>query len=229
LGTPLFFPPTQDTPVSAADMIGHYKRSKFLAEEMVRQMVQEQGLPAVIVNPSTPIGPRDVKPTPTGRMILDAAAGRMPAYVDTGLNLIHVDDVASGHLLALERGVIGERYILGGRNMTLREILSAVAALVGRAPPRVRLPHNLALAIAYVAEAWARVTHGGEPRVTVDAVRLSKKYMFFSSDKAHRALGLVTRPVEEALADAIEWFRQAGYLDRPRPGEQHPTPSRTKI
>jgi dihydroflavonol-4-reductase len=221
-------PADEDTPVSAAGMIGHYKRSKFLAEAQVRKMVQERGLPAVIVNPSTPVGPRDVKPTPTGRMILDAATGRMPAYVDTGLNLVHVDDVASGHLLALEHGVIGERYILGGRNMTLQEILGAVAVLVGRAPPRVRLPHNLVLGIAYAAEAWARLTHGGEPRVTVDGVRLSKKYMFFTSDKAHRALGLVTRPVEEALADAVGWFRQNGYIDRPRSGPQPSTPSAKK-
>jgi len=221
-------PADEDTPVSAADMIGHYKRSKFLAEAQVRKMVQELGLPAVIVNPSTPIGPRDVKPTPTGRMILDAATGRMPAYVNTGLNLVHVDDVANGHLLALERGVIGERYVLGGHNMTLQEILCAVAALVGRQPPRVRVPHNLVLAIAHAAEAWARVTGAAEPRVTVDGVRLSKKYMFFSSDKARRTLGLVTRPVEEALADALGWFRQNGYLDRGRSSRQRSSASARK-
>jgi dihydroflavonol-4-reductase len=208
-------PGDEDTPVSLADMVGHYKRSKYLAEARVRQMVQERGLPAVIVNPSTPVGPRDAKPTPTGRMIVDAATGRIPAYVDTGLNLIHVDDVASGHLLAFERGVIGERYILGSRNMTLKEILAAVAALVGRAPPRIRLPNNLVLPIAHAAEAWARLTGRAEPRVTVDAVRLSKKYMFFSSAKAQRALGLVTRPVEVALADAVHWFQHNGYMDLP--------------
>jgi dihydroflavonol-4-reductase len=178
-------------------------------------MADESGLPAVIVNPSTPVGPRDVKPTPTGRMIVDAATGRIPAYVDTGLNLIHVDDVASGHLLALERGVIGERYILGGQNMTLREILAAVAALVGRSPPRVRLPHNLVLPLAYAAEAWVRLTDGAEPRVTVDGVRLSKKRMFFKSDKAQRDLGLVARPAQAALADAVRWFQQNAYINLP--------------
>jgi len=206
-------PSDEETPVSLSDMVGHYKRSKYLAESHVRKMVAEHGLPAVIVNPSTPIGPRDVKPTPTGRMIVDAATGRIPAYVDTGLNLIHVDDVANGHLLAFERGAIGERYILGGQNMTLKEILAAVAALVGRPPPHVRLPHNLVLPFAYAAEAWARLTDGSEPRVTVDAVRLSKKCMFFESGKAQRALGLVARPVDVALADAVRWFRLNGYMD----------------
>ncbi|MCH6578675.1 MAG: NAD-dependent epimerase/dehydratase family protein, partial [Proteobacteria bacterium] len=138
-------PADEDLPVSVDDMIGHYKRSKFLAEEEVRRMVSEQGLPAVIVNPSTPIGPRDIKPTPTGRMIVEAAAGRMPAYVDTGLNLVHVDDVALGHLLAFERGRVGERYILGAENLSLREILTEIAGMVGRRPPRIRLPHNLLL------------------------------------------------------------------------------------
>lgn len=204
-------PADESTPVVEADMIGHYKRSKFLAEAEVRRLVREQGLPAVIVNPSTPVGPRDLKPTPTGRMIVDAASGRMPAYVDTGLNLVHVDDVAAGHLLAFERGVIGERYILGGRDMTLKEILDMIAALTGHAPPRVRLPHNLVLPIAYAAEAWARLSNGREPRVTVDGVRLSKKRMFFSIVKAQKVLGLAARPVEEALGDAIAWFRQNGY------------------
>jgi dihydroflavonol-4-reductase len=208
-------PSDENTPVSLTDMVGHYKRSKYLAESHVRRLVDEQGLPAVIVNPSTPIGPRDVKPTPTGRMIVDAVTGRIPAYVDTGLNLIHVDDVANGHLLAFERGAIGERYILGGHNMTLKEILAAVAALVGHAPPRVRLPYNLVLPFAYAAQAWARLTDGAEPRVTVDAVRLSKKRMFFKSDKAQRDLGLFARPVEAALADAVQWFQQNGYIDLP--------------
>jgi dihydroflavonol-4-reductase len=208
-------PSDENTPVSLSDMVGHYKRSKYLAESHVKKMADESGLPAVIVNPSTPVGPRDVKPTPTGRMIVDAATGRIPAYVDTGLNLIHVDDVASGHLLALERGVIGERYILGGQNMTLREILAAVAALVGRSPPRVRLPHNLVLPLAYAAEAWAGLTDGAEPRVTVDGVRLSRKRMYFKSDKAQRDLGLVARPAQAALADAVRWFRQNAYIHLP--------------
>ena len=204
-------PADENTPVTFADMIGHYKRSKFLAEAEVKKLVREQGLPAVIVNPSTPVGPRDIKPTPTGRMVLDAACGRTPAYVDTGLNLVHVDDVAEGHWLAYERGKIGERYILGARNMTLREILTAVAKITGNKPPRVKLPHNLVLPIAYLSEAWAWLTNGSEPRATVDGVRLSKKYMYFSIEKARRELGYNPREVEEALKDAVEWFRTNGY------------------
>jgi dihydroflavonol-4-reductase len=205
-------PANEDTPVSLADMIGHYKRSKFLAEAEVKKLVEEQGLPAVIVNPSTPVGPRDIKPTPTGRIIVDALSGRMPAYVDTGLNLVHVDDVAIGHLLAFERGTIGERYVLGARNMTLKEILTELAAITGGKPPRIRLPYNLVLPIAYVSEAWARLTRGNEPRVTLVGVRLAKKKMFFSSEKAKRTLGYNPRPVEEALRDAVDWFRRNGYI-----------------
>jgi dihydroflavonol-4-reductase len=193
------------------DMVGHYKRSKFLAEEEVRRMVREARLPAVIVNPSAPVGPRDIKPTPTGRMILDAAAGRMPAYVDTGLNIVHVDDVASGHLLAFQHGVVGERYILGGTNMSLKQILTEVAAIAGRRPPRVSLPHNLVLPIAYMAEGFARFS-GREPRVTVDGVRLAKKRMYFSSDKARRELYFSPRPARRALEDAVNWFRKYGYV-----------------
>jgi len=204
-------PADEKTPVTLADMIGDYKRSKYLAEAEVKRMIAEQGLPAVIVNPSTPVGPRDIRPTPTGRMVLDAACGRTPAYVDTGLNLVHVDDVAQGHLLAFERGVVGERYILGGRNMTLQEILIEVARISGQKPPRVRLPHNLVLPVAYISEAWAWLTNGPEPRATVDGVRLSRKYMYFSSEKARRELGYSPRPVEEALQDAVEWFRANGY------------------
>ena len=204
-------PADENTPVTLNDMIGHYKRSKFLAEAEVKRMIAGQGLPAVIVNPSTPVGPRDIRPTPTGRMVLDAACGRTPAYVDTGLNLVHVDDVAQGHLLAFERGVAGERYILGGRNMTLKEILTEIARISGQKPPRVKLPHNLVLPIAYLSEAWAWLTNGPEPRATVDGVRLSKKYMFFSIEKARRELGYNPRPVEEALKDAVEWFRANGY------------------
>lgn len=200
----------EDTPSNLDDMIGHYKRSKFLAEAAVKRMTIEEGLPAVIVNPSTPIGPRDVKPTPTGRMVLDAALGRTPAYVNTGLNLVHVDDVAAGHLLALERGTVGERYILGGYNMSLRDILSEIAAITGRTAPKICLPHNLVLPLAYISEALARITKRGEPRITVEGVQLSKKLMFFSSEKAKRVLGYETRPVHEALVDAIAWFRANG-------------------
>ncbi len=197
------------TPVALADMVGHYKRSKFLAEEAVSALVRDAGLPAVIVNPSTPIGPGDIKPTPTGRMIADAVAGRMPAYVDTGLNIVHVDDVAEGHLLAAEHGRIGERYILGGENLTLKGILETIAGLLQRPPPRWRLDHRLVLPIAYLVEGWARLTRLADPMVTVDAVRMSKKRMFFSSAKAESALGYSHRPAAEAIAAAVAWF-QAG-------------------
>ena len=206
-------PADEATPAALADMIGHYKRSKFLAEEVVRGMVTEAGLPAVIVNPSTPIGPRDIKPTPTGRMIVEAARGRIPAFVDTGLNVVHVADVAAGHLLAFERGRIGERYILGGENLAFAEILGSIARLRGRPPPRLRLPHGLVLPIAHAAEAWARLTGGAEPFVTVDGLRMSKKRMFFTSAKAETVLGYRARPAEAALADAVTWFREAGYLE----------------
>ena len=204
-------PADEETPVSIEDMIGHYKRSKFLAEAEVRRLVKESDLPVVIVNPSTPIGPRDIRPTPTGRMILDAAAGRMPAFVDTGLNVVHVDDVAEGHLMAWRKGGIGERYILGGENMSLQRILAEVAAVAGRRPPKLRLPHNLILPVAYVAEAWARTAGVKEPLVTVDGVRMSKKRMYFSSDKASRELGYRPRPAVAALRDAVQWFQSHGY------------------
>ena len=165
----------------------------------------------VIVNPSTPIGPRDVKPTPTGRIVLDAASGRTPAYVDTGLNIVHVDDVAAGHLLAFHRGRIGERYILGGQNMTLREILTEIARLVGRKPPRIRLPHAAVLPVAYASEAFARVT-GRDPRVTVEGARMARKRMFFSSAKAMRELEYHAREPARAFADAVAWFREQGLL-----------------
>jgi dihydroflavonol-4-reductase len=205
-------PADETTPVGLHDMIGHYKRSKFLAEKEVKRLAKEHGLPVVIVNPSTPVGPRDIKPTPTGRIIVDAASGRIPAYVDTGLNVVHVDDVAIGHLLAFQHGTIGERYILGAKNMTLREILTETTAIAGKPPPRLRLPHNLVLPIAYLAETWARLTGGREPLITVDGVRLAKKQMFFSTAKAERDLGFRPRPVQQALRDAVDWFRQKGYV-----------------
>jgi dihydroflavonol-4-reductase len=166
----------------------------------------------VIVNPSAPIGPYDIKPTPTGRMIVEAATGRMPAYVDTGLNVVHVDDVAAGHLAAFERGGIGERYILGGENLTLRQILVAIAAMTGGRAPLFRVPHSLILPVAFVAETWTRWTGGEEPFATVDGVRMARKKMFFTSDKAVRHLGYAPRPAVEALSDAIRWFRENGYL-----------------
>ena len=201
----------ETTPVTLDDMIGPYKRSKFLAEEGVKRLVRERGLPAVIVNPSTPIGPRDIKPTPTGRLIVEAASGRMPAYVDTGLNFAHVDDVADGHLLAFERGRIGERYILGAQNLTLAQVLAIIAPLVGRKPPKIRLPANLILPLAYAAEAVIRLT-GREPFVTVDGVRLAKNIMFFSTDKARRELGYAPRPAADGFGDAIDWFEANGYV-----------------
>jgi dihydroflavonol-4-reductase len=203
-------PADEETPVALSHMVGHYKRSKYLAEEAVRQLVADEGLPVVIVNPSTPIGPRDVRPTPTGRMVADAAAGRTPAYVDTGLNIVHVDDVAKGHLLAFAHGRTGERYVLGGENLSLCEILTEIARLTGHRPPRIRLPVAAVLPIAYVSEFFARLTGGREPRVTVDGVLLAKKYMYFSSAKAERELGYTHRPIEEALRDAIAWFRAGG-------------------
>ncbi len=205
-------PADEETPSRLEDMIGHYKRSKYLAEEAVKELITKDGLPIVIVNPSTPIGPRDVKPTPTGRMIVEAAAGRMPAFVDTGLNVVHVDDVAEGHLLAYDTGQIGARYILGGTNMTLAEILEGIARLTGGKAPRVKLPHGLVMPIAAAAEAWSRLRPNGTPFVTVEGVRMARKKMFFSSAKAISDLGYRFRPWEEALADSIEWFKRGGYL-----------------
>lgn len=204
-------PADEETPSTLEEMIGHYKRSKFLAEAEVRRLVGERELPAVIVNPSTPVGPRDIKPTPTGRVIVEAASGRIPAYVDTGLNLVHVDDVADGHLLALERGRAGERYILGGENMTLKEILDEISAITGRPAPRIRLPHALVLPLARISEWWTRISGGKEPRATVDGARMARKRMFFSSGKAKRELGYDPGPAREALRDAVEWFRNNGY------------------
>jgi dihydroflavonol-4-reductase len=195
-----------------SDMIGAYKQSKFLAEESVKRLVEQEHIPVIIVKPTAPVGPGDIKPTPTGRMVLEAASGRMPAYVDTGLNIVHVNDVAAGHLLAFDRGAIGASYILGGENRTLQWILQTIAELTGRAPPRFRLPHGLVTPIAYVAEGVARILGGREPMVTVDAVRMSRKLMYFSSEKAQRELGYVSRPAIEGLRDQIEWFYQHQYL-----------------
>jgi dihydroflavonol-4-reductase len=197
-------------PLTEDKAIGVYKRSKVAAERAVEALIAE-GLPAVIVNPSTPIGPRDVKPTPTGRIIVEAASGRMPAFVDTGLNMVHVDDVAEGHFAAFERGRIGERYVLGGQNATLADILATVAGAVGRRPPRIRIPRQALMPFAHVTEAVARVT-GREPMLTRDGLRMSKNKMFFSSAKAEAELGYRARPYREGITDAIEWFRRAGYL-----------------
>lgn len=204
-------PVDEGTPSSLADMIGPYKRSKFLAEEVVLSLARDEGAPVVVVNPSTPVGPRDVRPTPTGRMIVEAASGRMPAFVDTGLNVVHVDDVAEGHLLAFRKGRLGDRYILGGENLSLSAILAEIAAICGRKPPSVRLPNSAIMPIACVAELWCRL-FGGEPFVTVDGLKMARKKMFFSSARAESALGYRPRPAREGLADAVAWFRENGYL-----------------
>jgi dihydroflavonol-4-reductase len=198
-------------PLAESAAVGAYKRSKIAAERCVESMVARESLPAVIVNPSTPIGPRDIRPTPTGRIIVEAASGRMPGFVDSGLNLVHVDDVAVGHVSALERGQVGERYILGGENVALERMLRDVALLAGRSPPRVKLPRGPLYPLAYVAQAIAMVT-GREPLLTVDGLRMSQHCMFFTSAKAERELGFHARPYREGLRDAVDWFCAAGYL-----------------
>lgn len=203
-------PATEETPVSREKIIGHYKKSKFDAERVALGWAKK-GLPVVIVNPSTPIGERDIKPTPTGRLIVDFLNRKMPAYVDTGLNLIDVHDVAAGHLAAAEKGRPGERYILGHRDMTLKQILDALASLTGLPAPTVRLPHWIPLAAAAVSTGVARVT-GRPPAVSLESVRMSTHRMFFEASKAVRELGLPQTPVEEALARAVEWFRAHGYV-----------------
>jgi dihydroflavonol-4-reductase len=205
-------PADEDTPVALDDMIGHYKRSKFLAEQAVRDLAVREGLPVVIVNPSTPVGPRDIKPTPTGRMIRDAALGRMPAFVDTGLNVVHVDDVAEGHWLAFERGRVGERYVLGGTDMNLREILAVIAEAAGRRAPRIQLPRRALFPLAYAVEGWARTVSRREPLFTVDGLRMAAKRMYFSSAKAKRELGYGPRPGSDGLVDAVRWLRETGVL-----------------
>ncbi|MBI1733043.1 MAG: NAD-dependent epimerase/dehydratase family protein [Gammaproteobacteria bacterium] len=204
-------PADERTPVSLADMVGHYKRSKFLAEQAVMEMVTKDKAPVVVVNPSAPIGPRDIRPTPTGRIIVDMLTGKMPAYVDTGLNVVHVDDVAEGHLLALKKGKIGQRYVLGGENLSLKSILNLIASIGDRPAPRIRLPHDVVLPIAWMAERIAEVT-GREPFATVDGVRMARKHMYFSSAKAERELGYASRPAREAIEEAIRWFRENKYL-----------------
>ncbi len=181
----------------------------------MRSLITSAGLPAVIVNPSTPVGPRDIKPTPTGRIIVECAAGRMPAYVDTGLNLVHVDDVAEGHLAALKHGVVWERYILGGQNIRLRDMLAEIARQTGRRPPRVKLPVQAVFPFAVASEAIAWCT-GKEPFATRDSLRMARQYMFFNDAKARKELGYTSRPYEEGIADALAWFYGAGMLGRPR-------------
>src|SRR5450631_3216280 len=201
----------ETTPLREDQGIGAYKRSKIAAERLVEAMVAERGLPAVIVNPSTPIGPSDVRPTPTGRIIIEAAKGRIPAFINTGLNLVHVDDVASGHLAALHHGKIGERYILGAQDVLFSQMLHDIAGLVGGRAAKIRLPWRALLPVAFIAEAVANVT-GREPFATIDGVHMAKYRMFFESTKAEQQLGYRARPYGEGISDAIRWFRDAGYL-----------------
>ena len=205
-------PATEATPVTISSMVGHYKRSKYLAERAAEEAAAA-GAPVVIVNPSTPVGELDVKPTPTGRIILDFLNRKMPAYVDTGLNLIDVRDVATGHLLAAAHGRVGEKYILGCRNMPLAELLRALAEITGLEAPRLRLPHWLPLGAAALATGWARLS-GGEPRVSLESARMARKRMFFDAGKAVKELGLPQAPVEPALERAVRWFEDNGYVTR---------------
>ena len=204
-------PGPKTTPVSLGDMVGHYKRSKFMAEQVALEFAA-RGLPLVVVNPSTPVGPWDWRPTPTGQMIVDFLKGRMPAYLETGLNLIHVEDVARGHLLAEAKGQVGEKYILGHENLSLSQILQMLAEISGRPAPRVRLPYWPVLVMAYFDEFWANRVSGKPPRMPVTAIRMARKYMYFDNTKAVKYLGLTLTPVRQALADAVEWFRRHNYI-----------------
>lgn len=199
------------TPTNEADFVGIYKRSKYLAEKAVLELASRDRLPVVVVNPAAPVGPRDIKPTPTGKMIRDAAAGRMPAYLDTGLNIVHVDDVAEGHVLALEKGRLGERYVLGGENMLLKDVLALIADVVHRRPPSLRLPEAVVWPVALVMEKLANVT-GIAPMVTRDHLKMARKKMFYSSAKATVELGYQPRPARLAVQDAVAWFRANGML-----------------
>jgi dihydroflavonol-4-reductase len=211
--------PDEDVDSRIEEMIGHYKRSKFMAEQEALRAAQ-QGAPVIVVNPTTPVGPGDWKPTPTGKLIVDFLNGRMPAYVQTGLNVVPVEDAARGHLLAAERGEVGRRYILGGRNMTMREILEALARATGRPAPRVRLPHAVAMAAAYADTAWSRL-RGKEPRIPIDGVRMSRHHMFVDASRATRELGFTAGPAEEALARAVRWYEENGYLASRSPARAH--------
>jgi dihydroflavonol-4-reductase len=204
-------PGNEETPVSLDDMVGHYKRSKFLAEQAVLEAGQE-GFPVVLVHPSTPVGPWDSRPTPTGQMIIDFVKGRMPAYLETGLNLVHVRDVAQGHLLAERKGRVGEKYILGNQNLSLSEIFQVLADLTGLPAPRMRLPYRPILALSYLDEFWATHVSHKPPRMPVAAVKMAKKFMYFDSGKAIRELGLPQTPVRQALKDAVAWFEEQKYV-----------------
>jgi dihydroflavonol-4-reductase len=198
-------PANEDTPVNPKKIIGAYKKSKYLSEQVVRELIRAERLPAVIVNPATPVGMRDIKPTPTGRMIVDAANGKIPAYMDTGLNLVRVEDVAAGHLLALERGRIGEGYVLGGENLMLQQILTMITQEAGRRPPFMKVTPCMVWPFAIIDELLARAL-GIEPRVTRDHLRMARNKMWFSSDKASRELGYAPGPIRPAIKEAVAWF-----------------------
>lgn len=202
--------PNEDTHATLEQMIGHYKRSKFMAE-MEAIKAAADGLPVVIVNPTTPVGPGDWKPTPTGRIVVDFLNGKMPAYVDTGLNVAAVEDIAAGHLLAAEEGRIGDRYLLGARNMTLKEILDTLSSITGRPSPRLRLPHAVAIAAARASEFYARFT-GREPQIPLEGARMSRYRMFVASDKAARELGYAPGAVEPAFERAVRWYEEHGFI-----------------
>jgi dihydroflavonol-4-reductase len=202
-------PGSEDTPVSFADMVGYYKKSKFLAEREAEKFV-ERGLSLTIVNPSTPVGPLDIKPTPTGRIIVDFLNRRMPAYLDTGLNIISVEDCARGHILAEQKGQVGRKYILGNSNLTLREIFAMLAEITGLPAPKIRLPYMPILLAAYVNEGISRLT-GREPLIPLAGVQMAAKFMYFDSSRAIQELGLPQAPVHDALQSAVEWFRHNGY------------------
>jgi len=204
--TPDGSPADEATPVDESVLVSTYKRSKFYAERVVMDLVRADHLPAVVVNPAAPVGPRDIKPTPTGKMIIDAANGAIPAYLDTGLNVVHVDDVAEGHVLALEKGRIGERYILGGENFALKDLLALIAQVTGRRPPTIRLREQWVWPLALAMEGFARVT-GVPPSVTREHLKMARKKMFFTSAKAVAELGYSPRPARQAVEDAVAWFR----------------------
>jgi dihydroflavonol-4-reductase len=205
-------PSNEESSADLRDMVGHYKKSKFLAENEVRRCI-EQGLPAVIVNPSTPIGPFDRKPTPTGKIIVDFVNGKIPAYLDTGLNFVDVEDVAAGHVLAAEQGGVGQRYILGNRNITLREFFGILAHMTGKKAPAVRLPYVPVLMAAYVNEALSTWITGKQPAIPLTGVKMARKYMFFDCAKAVKELHLPQSPIEGALEKALRWFEQNDYLE----------------
>ncbi|HEV2245740.1 MAG TPA: hopanoid-associated sugar epimerase [Terriglobia bacterium] len=207
--------PNESTDAGIEEMIGHYKRSKLLAEKEALKAAN-QGVPVVVVNPTTPVGPGDWKPTPTGQVIVDFLNGRIPAYVETGLNWVPVEDVALGHWMAAERGRVGERYILGGRNMMLKEVLDTLARISGRPSPRLRLPHSIAMAAGYADQVFSRMLNR-QPRIPLEGVRMARHKMFVDSSKAAAELGFNAGPVEAALERAVAWYIQHGYVNNNRP------------